>query len=86
MSDVASWLTRLGLGKYADVFAHNEIDLAAVPHLRDGDLKELGLPIGHRRKVLAAASYARTERQGGDQILRAELLIGGRALDHAVAV
>ncbi len=76
MSDVASWLTRLGLGKDAEVFTHSEIDLAAVPHLRDEDLKELGLPIGQRRKVLAAASYARTERQGGNQILRAELMIG----------
>lgn len=55
MLDVGSWLARLGLAKYADVFAQNEIDLDAVRHLSDDDLKELGLPLGPRRKVLAAA-------------------------------
>ncbi|KAB2847557.1 MAG: adenylate/guanylate cyclase domain-containing protein, partial [Hyphomicrobiaceae bacterium] len=54
MSDVATWLAGLGLEKYAGVFAANEIDLAALPHLTENDLKELGLPIGPRRKVMAA--------------------------------
>ena len=56
MLDVGSWLARLGLAKYADVFAQNEIDLDALRHLSDDDLKELGLPIGPRRKVLAGLS------------------------------
>jgi hypothetical protein len=54
MLDIGSWLVRLGLAKYADVFAQNEIDLDTVRHLSDDDLKELGLPIGPRRKVMAA--------------------------------
>jgi class 3 adenylate cyclase/tetratricopeptide (TPR) repeat protein len=54
LADIAAWLAGLGLQKYAEAFAANEIDLAALPHLTEGDLKELGLPIGPRRKVLAA--------------------------------
>jgi class 3 adenylate cyclase/predicted ATPase len=54
MPDIASWLTRLGLDKYVSVFTENEIDLNALRHLSEDDLKELGLPVGPRRKVLAA--------------------------------
>jgi len=56
MTDIARWLEGLGLGKYAAAFTDAEVDLAAVPHLTDDDLKELRLPIGPRRKVLAAAA------------------------------
>src|SRR5215813_14227812 len=51
--DIAEWLSSLGLGKYATTFAENEIDLEATRHLTDDDLKELGLPMGPRRKILA---------------------------------
>src|SRR5262245_62450856 len=54
MRDIACWLTRLGLGKYVEAFTANEIDLDALRHLSEDDLKELGLPVGPRRKVLAA--------------------------------
>ena len=54
MPDIASWLTRLSLDKYVRVFTENEIDLDALRHLSEDDLKELGLPVGPRRKVLAA--------------------------------
>ena len=55
MSDVASWLAQLGLGKYADDFAAHEVDLASLVHLTEHDLKEIGLPLGPRRKVLAGS-------------------------------
>lgn len=58
MADIGRWLEGLGLGKYAAAFAEAEIDLAALPHLTENDLKELGLPIGPRRKILAAAPTA----------------------------
>jgi class 3 adenylate cyclase/tetratricopeptide (TPR) repeat protein len=52
--DVASWLARLGLDKYIEAFTANEVDFVALRHLNDDDLRELGLPVGPRRKVLAA--------------------------------
>ena len=54
MPDVASWLASLGLDKYIEAFSANEIDFDSLRHLSEDDLKELGLPIGPRRKVLAA--------------------------------
>ena len=54
MPDIASWLIRHGLDKYVKVFIENEVDLDALRYLSEDDLKELGLPIGPRRKVLAA--------------------------------
>ena len=51
--DIAEWLSNLGLGKYATTFAENEIDLEAARQLTDDDLRELGLPMGPRRKILA---------------------------------
>lgn len=54
MQDIASWLAQVGLGQYAQRFAENEIDVSVLRHLSDQDLKDIGIPLGHRRKVLAA--------------------------------
>jgi class 3 adenylate cyclase len=54
MHDTASWLTNLGLDRYIKAFAANEIDFDVLRQLSDDDLRELGLPIGPRRKILAA--------------------------------
>jgi class 3 adenylate cyclase/predicted ATPase len=54
--EIAEWLARLGLGQYAQRFAENEIDVSVLPHLTDQDLKDIGIPLGHRRKILAAIS------------------------------
>ena len=57
-SDIANnlkqWLECRDLGKYTKLFAENEIDLAALPHIVDQDLKDLGVALGARRKILAA--------------------------------
>ena len=52
--DIHQLLAELGIGKYANAFAENEIDLDAARYLSDDDLKELGLPMGPRRKFAAA--------------------------------
>lgn len=54
MSEIESWLGRIGASEYAARFVAEKIDLQALQHLTEGDLKELGLPMGPRRKVLAA--------------------------------
>jgi class 3 adenylate cyclase len=58
MEQIADWLKTLGLEQYAQRFAENEIDVSVLPHLTDEDLKEIGVPLGHRRKVLAAINTA----------------------------
>ena len=54
MTTVARWLEGLGLAKYAEAFASNEIEFDQLQDLTEDDLKELGLPIGPRRVVLKA--------------------------------
>ena len=43
--DIANGLDDLGLGRYVDVFAENEIDLDALPCLGEDDLKEIGVVV-----------------------------------------
>jgi class 3 adenylate cyclase/uncharacterized protein YjiS (DUF1127 family) len=56
VQQIADWLGQLGLGQYAQRFAENEIDVSVLRHLTDQDLKDIGIPLGHRRKLLAAIS------------------------------
>ena len=52
MQQIADWLETLGLSEYAQCFAENDIDTSVLRHLTDQDLKELGVSLGHRRKML----------------------------------
>jgi class 3 adenylate cyclase len=56
MHEIAQWLEKLGMSEYAQRFAENGIDVSALPHLTDQDLKDIGVLLGHRRKMLAAIS------------------------------
>jgi class 3 adenylate cyclase/tetratricopeptide (TPR) repeat protein len=57
--DVAGWLRGLGLEEYAPAFRDHAIDAEILPELTDEHLKELGLPLGHRLKLLKAAAALR---------------------------
>ena len=52
MTGIAEWLASIGLGEYSQCFAENAIDLSVVPDLTEQDLKDLGVLLGHRRKML----------------------------------
>src|SRR5215467_147417 len=54
MQQIAEWLEKLGMSEYAQRFADNGIDVSVLPHLTDQDLKDVGVLLGHRRKMLAA--------------------------------
>ena len=54
MQQIADWLEKLGMSEYAQRFAENGISFAALPHLNDQDLKDIGVLLGHRRIMLAA--------------------------------
>jgi hypothetical protein len=54
MQEIADWLEKLGMSEYALRFAENDIDASVLPHLTDQSLKELGVSLGHRLKILAA--------------------------------
>eukprot|EP00899_Mesostigma_viride_P016700 jgi/Mesvir1/25030/Mv16969-RA.1 len=52
--EVEQLLVSLGLEKYLSLFVDEEIDMDALEQLEDEDLKELGVPMGPRRKLLSA--------------------------------
>jgi class 3 adenylate cyclase/tetratricopeptide (TPR) repeat protein len=54
MTGIAEWLSSIGLGEYAQRFSENAIDLSVVRDLTEQDLKDLGVLLGHRRKMLRA--------------------------------
>jgi class 3 adenylate cyclase len=58
-ASITDWLTELGLEQYAGLFVENEVDLATLEVLTDSDLKELGLPFGPRKRMLAALKAAK---------------------------
>ena len=64
MRSIEDWLNGLGLGKYSKVFAENDVDLRALPHLNSNDLQELGVSLGHRKVMLAAIAELRHDETG----------------------
>ena len=54
--DVGGWLKSLGFGQYEARFRASEIDADILPELTDVDLKELGVPLGHRKRPIIAIS------------------------------
>ncbi len=60
--EIQTWLEQHGLGNYTEVFAENDIDSRALPHLSEGDLRELGLSMGHRKIFLAALAVEQPRR------------------------
>jgi hypothetical protein len=54
MQSIAEWLERLGLGEYAQRFAEDGINLSVLQDQTDQDLREVGVLLGHRRKILRA--------------------------------
>ena len=55
MTEIAQWLTSLGLGEYAEAFDENAVDWDTLPELDHELLKEIGVkPVGHRVAILKA--------------------------------
>lgn len=52
--EIGTWLGGLGLGQYEAVFRDNEIDAEVLPDLTERDLGQLGIPLGHRKRLLKA--------------------------------
>ncbi|KAB1271507.1 Protein bicaudal C-like protein 1 [Camelus dromedarius] len=74
-SDLPELFSKLGLGKYTDVFQQQEIDLQTFLTLTDQDLKELGITtFGARRKMLLAISVCDSV-QIRTKILRAARIV-----------
>ncbi|XP_041008784.1 ankyrin repeat and SAM domain-containing protein 6-like isoform X2 [Juglans microcarpa x Juglans regia] len=54
VTSVNEFLHSLDLEKYLITFQAEEVDMAALLHMTDDDLKALGIPMGPRKKILLA--------------------------------
>src|SRR5215831_16037583 len=61
MTEIGNWLSELGLPQYTPRFLDNGIDLSVLRDLTDEDLKELGVLLGHRRRILRAIAERQSE-------------------------
>jgi class 3 adenylate cyclase len=64
MVGIENWLAKQGLGKYASMFVDNEIEIDDLAYLSEDDLEKLGLPIGPRKRLLAAVQAAQPQSTG----------------------
>lgn len=53
-TDVEVWLAQIGAAKFVDLFEQNEIDMESLFELDADDLREIGVPMGPRKKILKA--------------------------------
>ena len=61
--DLGTWLRNLGLGQFQATFRENGIDETVLPHLTEAHLREMGLPLGPRIKLLAAIAAVAAEAE-----------------------
>jgi class 3 adenylate cyclase len=54
VSTIGDWLASIGLSEYAECFVENKIDISVLPDLTDQHLKDLGIALGDRLKMLRA--------------------------------
>ena len=82
MQQIADWLKQLGMSEYAERFVESDIDTSVLRDLTDQDLKELGVSLGHRRKMPIAnfllMAREKAERRTSKQI---EVLVPERVDD-----
>ena len=61
--DIDGWLRRIGLEQYAQAFRDNAIDADVLRDLTDDHLREIGLSLGARLKLLRALAALDTSEQ-----------------------
>jgi hypothetical protein len=52
--NVGQWLNAIDLGQYEAVFREHEIDGGVLRDLVEADLEKIGVPLGHRKRLLKA--------------------------------
>jgi class 3 adenylate cyclase/tetratricopeptide (TPR) repeat protein len=84
--DIGAWLRDLGLAQYETVFRESEVDAEVLPDLTENDLSQLGMPLGHRKRLLKAIAALNTPamarsgpgvdpREGADSAERRQLTV-----------
>lgn len=70
---VDDFLSKLNLSEYLNLFTQEQIDIDTVMMIEDRDLKELGLPLGPRKKILCSISDYKNNKHGSSGHLLSNL-------------
>src|SRR5262245_56028876 len=76
MVELAPFLTDRGLSHYIETFADNDINGLALPELEEAHLKELGLSLGHRVRLMKAITELRLAVSNGAASVARNLPVG----------
>ena len=74
-SQFSAWLHALDLNRYVQIFVDNDVDFSALNLLSDKELQELGVSLGHRKKLLKALADL---AESSTPVPTAEFLTGQR--------
>jgi class 3 adenylate cyclase/tetratricopeptide (TPR) repeat protein len=83
MVELAQLLESLGLSQYAETFAKSDIDGAALLDLEETHLKELGLSLGHRIRLMKAIAELRAAGGGTPSAVVSDVPAGKIAMAPA---
>jgi predicted ATPase/class 3 adenylate cyclase len=64
---IARWLERQGLAQYARAFEEHNIGFDVLPELGTDDLKEVGVPLGDRKRLLKAIADLRNSLESAGE-------------------
>ncbi len=65
--DIRTWLGSLGLDQYEAVFREHRIEIDLLPELTDQHLRDMGVPLGHRLRMLRALRQIAGNASGAAQ-------------------
>ena len=60
--DLKQWLESNGLGKYAELLLDNAVGLDVLKQITEADLKELGISLGDRKRLLTATKALKPQQ------------------------
>jgi predicted ATPase/class 3 adenylate cyclase len=63
MTNLFEWLDAQGLAVVHDILVENDVDLDILHELSDADLKDIGLSLGQRRRLMRAAAKESGDRR-----------------------
>ena len=64
MSNIGGWLEQHDLGEFTAMFEQERVELETLRDLTEQDLKDLGLPLGSRKKLLRAIKALAEDESG----------------------
>jgi class 3 adenylate cyclase/tetratricopeptide (TPR) repeat protein len=84
MSELSDWLSARGLGALSAVLEAQQVGLDVLPDLTEDDLKELGIALGPRRRLLRAIHGKDQDASKGDTLVASpDRLAAAKSVDAA---